>query len=399
MRLTRGICLLLVAAAAVAGCGDNGKEHSASDPDVSSLDSGNFPTEPRDLSTTRSPKAGPYLEAIRIANATPLVVEVDPKLSYQRFTYRSDRRSTPDSPPTLYSVSEDARFAEMAEGFIAGWETNGERRAVPALGRNAVLYALRFGTADQARTAGTRIAQRQAADFPGTSVTIEGFPQAKAKWSTDKRYLDTWLAQDTMLLGVHIEDPVSEPVDTEPLVEFTRTALTAQVDALRAYQPTPVSELDSLPVDIDGLLGRTLPLEEKHQPRNRFDVSWVAPAHAALHAEGRPGRVAAAFTDAGVDLVASAGARVYRARDEDGAIRLMTALAELESDTYKPAPSPSGMPGARCYELRDPKGSTASYPPICYLVFDRYVGRVQGTNAQELHQQTAAQYKLLAHDD
>ncbi|MBF6356196.1 hypothetical protein IU449_16880 [Nocardia higoensis] len=342
------------------------------------------------------PGAGHYLEAVRIADVTPLVVDIDPGYSFQRFRYQADRRNTPDSPPLLFSVSEEAQFADLADGFVAGWETNGERRARTLLGREATLYALRFETAAQAQAAGNRIADRQAADYPGDSLVLEGFTNARSKWSVDKRSLDTWLADDIMLIGVHIDDPVSEPADPAPLIEFTRQALTTQLEMLRDYRPTPVADLDSLPADTDGLLGRTLPFEDKDRSAGGVDRSWVGPAQAALHPESRPALAASAFTDAGVDLVASAGSRLYRARDADGAVRLMAALTRIEAERYLPAQAPPNMPDAQCYQVED-ESDNLTYPPFCYFAYGRIVSRVHGANTQELQQKTAAQYKLLAH--
>ncbi|WP_169333678.1 DUF7373 family lipoprotein [Nocardia higoensis] len=394
MRPLRRLALALAALAAVAGCGTSGGNTGVPEINVAALNSGNFPTVPWTVEAV--PGTGRYLEAIRIANVTPLVVDIDPRYSFQRHQYRADRRNTPDSPPILYSISDEANFAELAEGFVAGWQSNGERRAQPLLGREATLYTLRFETAAQAQTAAGRIADRQAADFPGEPVALEGFADARSKWSTSKRYLDTWLADGIMLIGVHIDDPVSEPADPAPLVDFTRRALSMQLEMLRDFQPTAVADLDSLPADTDGLLGRTLPIEDRDRPADGVDRSWVGPAHAALHPESRPAQASAAFTDAGVDLVAAAGSRLYRARDADGAIRLRAALARTEADRYLPAQAPPDMPDAQCYQVAD-ESDNLMYPPFCYIAYGRIVARVHGSNTQELHQKTAAQYKLLAH--
>jgi len=394
MRSLRCLGLTVAAIAVIAGCGTSDGNTIAPKIDVAALDSGNFPTEPRDIEVT--PETGNYLEAIRIADVTPLVVDIDPRYSHQRMGHRFDHRSTPDSPPLLFSISDEARFAELAEGFVAGWQSTGERRSRPLLGREATLYTLRFGTAAQARAAGDRIADRQAADYPGESIALEGFGDARSKWSVAKRFLDTWLAEDTMLIGVHIDDPVSEPADPAPLSEFTRQALTTQLEMLRDYQPTAVADLGALPADTDGLLGRTLPIEDEDRTADGHDRSWVGPAHAALHPQNHPAQAGAAFTDAGVDLVASAGSRLYRAGDTDGAVRLMAALTRLEADGYAPAQAPPNMPDALCYEVEDDSDSLY-HPPICYFTYGRIVSRVPGSNVQELHQKTAAQYKLLAH--
>ena len=82
MRSLRCLGLTVAAIAVIAGCGTSDGNTIAPKIDVAALDSGNFPTEPRDIEVT--PETGNYLEAIRIADVTPLVVDIDPRYSHQR---------------------------------------------------------------------------------------------------------------------------------------------------------------------------------------------------------------------------------------------------------------------------------------------------------------------------
>ncbi|MEV6337467.1 hypothetical protein AB0M12_22440 [Nocardia vinacea] len=397
MRLRPFLCVLVATAVAAttAGCGSDDHTTNTSTIDISKLDSGNYPIVPRDIEAIRTAKTGPALEAIRIGNSTPLPLDVDGRYSFQRLT-NTDRRVTPTSTPTIFSLS-DQEVAESTDGLIAGWDSSGERRKRLSLGRQANISLLRFSSAEQTEAAVRRLADRQSENLTGDSVQVPGFPQARAKWSVGKKYLDAWLTHDTMALYLHIEDPLSEPAELAPLTDFAQKYFKKQFEMLATYSPTPADRFGSLPIDVDGLLSRTLPLEEKERIDKNYDNSMVLPGQAALHFENLPGLTKAAFDDAGVDLVSFSSTRVFRARDAKSATRLLAAFADRDSDGYRKIDSPSNMPSAQCFDYKDTKTTTSRYPPVCFFAYDRYVARVTGHNPQELYQRTAAQYKLLAH--
>lgn len=393
MRVRYSLLLSLVTAAVTAttGCGDAQSPTPAVD--LSKLDSGNYQAVPRERQELRAPKYGPLLEAVRIGGATPLILESDDKFSFQRYS-SPERRVVPDSLPALYSMNA-AEFTELTQGFITGWTTSAERRKQPFLGRMLTVQTLRFTDASAAETAGRRLAERQAQNLPGESVSITGFPQARAKWSPTKKYVDAWLVHESLVLYVHMDDPVSEPAEPAPLIETVHAVLGNQVEALKSYTPTPVDQFGSLPIDVDGLLSRTLPLEDSQKAKG-YDQSTVLPGRAALHYETSPASSKIAFEDAGVDLVSYSGAQVYRARDSAGGARLMAAMIAQNSRGWQQVESPPGLPTVECFETKDKKVNSSRYPPTCFIPYDRFVARITGTNVQEMRQKAAAQYKLLA---
>ncbi|MBH0777546.1 DUF7373 family lipoprotein [Nocardia bovistercoris] len=388
----RHLFALCVATATVFAAGCSDPEASTPAVDISALDSGNYPTAPRDLAALRDPKYGPLREAVRIGATVPTFPEMDPRFTFQRLS-GPERRVIPGSPPALWSL-ESAEFAELTTGLVTGWTTSAERRASTFLGRQLTATVLRFTDAAAADTAGARLIERQARNAPGDTVAIPDHPSARAKFTPAKHYLDVWEARDSLLLWVHVDDPISEPVQAAPLAELARHTIDAMVDGLKSYTPTPADQLTSIPVDVDGMLGRTLP--PANVENAKFDRrSFVMPARAALHYVGRPANSKSAYDDAGVDLVAFSDARLYRAKDPDAAERLVAAfLAQLAEGT-KAIDPPSGLPTARCLAAKDDKRS-GTYPPSCLVVYERFVAVVSGGNPQEVHQKAAAQYKLLA---
>ncbi|MFC9892379.1 hypothetical protein ACFVMC_01680 [Nocardia sp. NPDC127579] len=397
MRIRRTLCLSIAALlTAVAGCGDDDSGPSTPDIDITTLNSGNYPIVPWNVEATRTPLSGPTVETIRIGAVMPVPFELDSKYIHQRLT-RADRTTVPGTDNTVRSLDKD-EFAAIAQGLVAGWATSAERRpgTQSSVGSSVSIELQRYSNADTAAAAATAFADRQALNLPGDTVEIPGFPRARAKWSISKRYLDAWLAHNDMVLHVHSEDPVNEPAEPQLLAEFTQKAFTRQIEMLAEYRPTPLDRIESLPLDTDGLLSRTLPLEER-QRINGSDQSRVLPTRAALHLELEPTLAAAAYSDAGVDLVAYANSRVYRARDHASAQRLIAGLIAIDNAGWSPIDSPPNMPGVQCFDTKDKKVSGARYAPACFLTYERYAARVSGQNIQELHQMAAAQYKLLAH--
>lgn len=392
VRFRNALTVIAVAVTLATGCGTDPAPETTLN--VAELDSGNYPSVPRDLAELRASQYGPLREAARIGAVTSLIIESDDRFPFQRLS-NPERRSVPggDAIRGQYSLS-DEEFAELAQGFSTGWQTSAERRSPVWLGRQVSLQILRYSDASAASAAGDRLAERQARNLPGESLRLADFAQAHVKWSPSQKYLDVWLAHDSLLLALHIDDPVSEPAEAAPLLEISHRILVDEIEALKSYAPTPIAEFDSIPVDVDGLLSRTLPLEDS-QKRMTYDQSMLLSARAALHYEIHPASSKAAFENSGVDLVSFSGGRVYRARDAAGAARLMAALIAQNSVGWKPMDRPPNMPMVECFGTEDKTMNVSWYPPVCFVPIGRFVARVTGKNPQELYQKAAAQYKLL----
>lgn len=399
MRIRPVLCVLAAALVASVSCGSDNESTNSPKYDVARLDSGNYPTTPRDVETMRNDNSGRLLEAARIGAVVPLAADIDGKFAFKTTIY-VDRRMTPHYlPPDSSGVNKPDEFNSLAPGFVAGWYTRGQRREGIALGSALEMRTLRFETSDQARAAADRIADNLDASAPGDRVAIPGFPGARAKWSLEKRRVEALLVQDTLLLIVRVEDPVSEPADPAPLAELGHRAFTKMLDGLKNYTPTPLDQLRSLPIDVDGMLRRTLPLEDKSQFTADTDPSMVLTRQAWLHSAHYPNPTKAAYADAGVDLIAVSGVTLYRTRDAASSERLIAGLIGPEADEFKALDSPPNMPGVQCFDRRDPKASSSRYQPHCYLAFGRYVATIGGDNPQHVYQQVAAQYKILASEE
>ncbi|MEU4598261.1 hypothetical protein [Nocardia sp. NPDC023988] len=394
MRLNVRLFAAVVAVGTVVtACGSDTVVQPVPTVDLNQLDTGNYQSTPRDPGVARADDTGEALEAIRLGAAVPLPYDVDPSYGFQRLN-TPQVRTTSKIRGSMTKIDEEA-FPEVTKGLIVGWKTSGERRIQPFLGRQAWIYVYRFGTADEAATAARQISEKQQEKNPGSSVEIPGFPGARSNWAGYA--VDSWLSQDAMVYGVRLEDPMTEPPDAIAAIEFIKKAYIKIDEMLDSYTPTPEEKMAELLIDTDEMLSRTLPSSRDNWV-GPLPEGAVEPAQASLIRDKRPGTTKPAFIDAGVDLVSNEGsvARVYRAKDSDAAQRLLIALTEPQTDVLKAVEGPRSLPGAKCFDRRDPKASATSHPPVCYVTFDRYLARTTSYNIQDLYQRTAAQYRLLA---
>ncbi len=382
---------------ATSACGSDSDTAGPNTPaiDISKLDTGNYPTTPADIEQTRNYEAAVLREAIRIGNAMPLVMDVDNRFIFEPHQYFNRWFSSKFSPSFSGSGVNGEDFNSVAPGLVVGWYTYGQRREEFDIGRSVAIYTLRFSNADQAAAAARTLADRSV----GEALQIPGYPAARttyrAKTELGTPAMYTWLTKGDLVLHVRIDDPISTPFDPVPLADITRRAFDKQIEMLKNYAPTPADQIAALPLDVDGLLSRTLPLEKDNMPVDGSNPSAVYPKQAALHPENYPNLAKAAFDDAGVDYVAVGGAHIYRTRDAAGATRLLAAIETQVAAKYDKIDSPPNLPTAHCF---DTKAGTASwsYPPMCLVPIDRYVAQIHGSNVQDMYQRAAAQYKLLS---
>ncbi|MEV6062012.1 hypothetical protein AB0L62_18580 [Nocardia asteroides] len=361
---------------------------------MSQLETGNYQSVPRDANEAKPDQSGLAIEASRLGAAMPIPYDVDQSYGFQTQS-NSRLRVTPTIPISLSRV-EPEEFRELTPGLIAGWSTSGHRRLNPTVGRQAFLYNLRFKTPGEAESAMNKIIaeQQRLPSQHNKIVSIAGFPTAQSNW--DVTELDSWMVHGSMVLGVRVVDLLGGPPSPDPSAEFTAKAYAKMIEMVAEYTPTPLSDMDKLPVDIDHMLSRTLP-GDKDEMIDGVSNGAVEPVQAAIARDHRPGTTKPAFSDAGVDLVSSEGrTTVYRAKSPAAALQLMDALLAPNMDYRKPIDTPRNLPIAKCFEAKDSKGPAYIDRPVCFVAFDRYLAQVQGSKIQDLHQRTAAQYKLLA---
>jgi len=390
---------LLTLGFALAACGgSDAATPSAPAVDVTKLDSGNYPTTAVDLEPSRVPTSGALREAIRIGAATPIASQFDPRFIFAT-GFGGGRHITAVDPPYFSgSGIESTDFNTVVPGVVAGWDSSANRRDQLYAGREVSTITLRFSTPDQAKFAATELSNRT----PSSAYQIPSYPDSLAKLEvkTDPlrlQHLRAWLVRGDMLLSIDVTDPIGLPYDPAADAEVVRKYFDKQLELLRTYTPTPLNEIDKLPLDTEGLLGHVLPTEAAKRPKKGTSSSAAYPLQAVLHLEEHPAIMVPAYTDAGVDLVAFDTGSVYRTRDEAAAGRFRAALDnETTSDTdYMKVDGPPNLPVVHCFNAKPEVKYASDAPPTCHGVIGRYVFGVSGTNLQDVYQRAAAQYKLL----
>ncbi|MFE7720435.1 hypothetical protein ACFU44_15500 [Nocardia rhizosphaerihabitans] len=360
--------------------------------DLSQLDHGNYQSTPWDPNTAKPDDTGLAIEAIRLGASLPIPYDIDPSFEFQGQTNHIPRVS-PRIPETLPFVDEK-EFADSTPGLIAGWKSEGHRRKSPTAGQAAYLSAFAFESSANAEMARNSFIEKQRVSDRYRPVEIPGFPTAGGNW--DGMYLNSWMAHGRFTLGVRVIDHLNVTGEPKSATEFAAKAYTKIIEMMTQYTPTPEGDRAGLSIDIDGMLSRTLP-GDKDSWQSGVPEGAVEPVQAALARDNSPGTTKPSLIEAGVDLISSDSyARVYRAKDADAAQRLMVDLLEPDTTYRKQVEPPRNLPSAKCFEPTDEKVPAYAKSMTCFVTIDRYLARVEALTVQNLHQRTAAQYRLLA---
>ncbi|WP_328390976.1 DUF7373 family lipoprotein [Nocardia sp. NBC_00416] len=368
-----------MAALLAVSCGIGGEEN-AGEPgiDVAALQTGNYRTTPRTPEQLRTPANIDIQEALRLGEHVPLIMDTSPTLVFTRVKYQK-KHFTRFDPPDLVPD-----FATAATGFVAGWETIGQRREDELQGRAVDLTVMRFATPAQASGAAKALADGiwHSRYPPVGTIPIPGYADA---YGQARQYgaISAAAARDEFVLWAYIGAGVDIPPNPADLTGLAAEVFDSQFASLRDYAPTPEAELADLPVDRDGILTYALP------PSDGVAEAVMSP-RTALHLIQRPDLTGRAFEDARVDLVVHGETEIYRAGDARAADRLHAYFVSQLGSEYRPVDNPPGLPDAHCVDDPD---TTASLK--CLFTVGRYSVIVAGTQIQDLHQRVSAQYKLL----
>lgn len=400
MRKLRVSSALVTLGLVLGACGDSSDAAAPPAPkiDIATLASGNYPTTPVDSESTRVPTSGALREAIRIGAATPAPFQYDPRFVFAN-GFAGGRHITPVDPPYFPGAGIEGKDLEATiPGLVAGWESSGDRRDESNAGRTVDTITVRFQTADQAKHAAAELSNRT----PGSVYSIPSYSDALAKLEPKPtpmpvQNLRAWLPRGDMLYFIEVADWLGLPYDPAADAAVAQKFFDKQIEMLRSSTPTPLSDIDKLPLDTEGLLSRTLPTEAEKRSKTSTRGAAVYPAQAALHLEEHPASASAAYTDAGLDYVSLDIGVVSRTRDEAAAARFHAWLdSEFSSNTtYVKADAPPNMPTFTCFGIDSKSPTSFLSMPTCQGTIGRYVIGASASSLQDAQQRIAAQYKLL----
>ncbi len=384
----------MCAVAVSAGCqtsgggGASNDTPSAGSPPTSSsaaattLDTGNFPTKPRQPLGTAGPD-GSMIEAQRMADFVTGPWEVDPTL-----TGRYSIGAAIVDPAQLAKVS----FKEITDAFKKHDYINGFASSRQAEGQTILANAvLRFGTPEDAAAAANDMAEAARTMWvltpPVEDAVIPGHPETQATryTVTERDSGRRWSNVHAFTAhGPYVLLQTSESTDGfDKAIELVGKTLDAQVPLIDQFPATDPAKFADLPRDPTGLLARTLPA-----PNTLAILNATYGRRAVLHFQDNPVSSSTLFDETGMDTATFGLTNLYQARDAAGATKIAQTFVDEIGAAGQPTDAVKNLDSSKCVKL-----ATAGF--YCTVAADRFAVESSATQLAAAHQQLAAQYEMV----
>jgi len=363
--------------------------------DLSTLDVGNFQTVPEHLGNAENERRARIRESQRLGDHVALPFEADPSYTQDAWSLLPHVVLDQDA---LGSLVINDTFDEVAEDLVAGWVNAWSTEAdQDGKSRTMNIAVLMFPDAATAAEVGPVLEYDDFTYNPGNEpVTIAKYPVSKAHWRPTVSSIGSWTVHDRYVVFVKVDDQLSAP-DLPALTSQVEKILEVQLPLLDEFEPTPAEQLRRIPLDPEGLLGRTLPTDPSAPIRADSDGLYTGRAILSL-LQAEPGDLDM-LREHDIDLVSFGDAVVFRSKNAESA----AALWQRWRPSTDPTPEqrivepPSGLgENVECYaDLQISEGNERILGQLCVLQVDRYVVQAYARQLQELHQKISAQYALL----
>jgi hypothetical protein len=400
--------LATLIATAVLGCSTTTNGAAVTTPptaagsvNVAMLDPGRFPTTPAPPAGTAG-SAGRRVEGQRMAAYTIGPWQADPALTARL----SNDVAVVENYDQLGST---VLWAWVAGGawslpFVVGFMSQRTSTAGPPKSlRNAIL---RFGD-DRSATAAAQGFFDKAMAFPRVgdimpvvteperAVPVPGHPDSHGALITyqEGAQRDQELIVATSRGPYVLVQVVHCANGADCAAQLAAHTLDLQIPLIDTFAPTDPSQFATLPLDPTGLVARTLPLP----PDEATSTSGAAyPPAGALHLENDPAAIGPALTAAKVDYVSVNLSTVYQAATPEAAQKLLQVYGDTIAATKaaQAADSVPGLPQSRCTRIPGAGGLVPHH--WCLATVGRYMIKTVARQLDTAHQQTAAQYRMLA---
>jgi len=389
--MIRRSALVIASAALLAGCSSTVDGTPVADPSgLPKPETGSYATAPRTIAPS-SQSDGEALEGYRMAATVPYLHEIDQTMHFRGRLRTGARTSIQLGVKNLFGQSVADAVAAKSEAWIsvrAGDKAQGAKYDPKNKERSVIVAVLRTASpADAAAAVGPAL-RTVDKDSSGKDETakvetrIPGYDAAVAYTQTDQ-YSGTatiaFTAYKQYVIGVTGNFSVDQ----------IRAYFDRQTKALDGFQPTPVDKMSTLQRDADGIAKLTL-------APSKGDGGFTLPVRSAVLNQTDVARSVKTFADAGVDVIASGGSGVYRAKDAAGAKHVVdefaaenrAAFTKVEEEKVK------GAPGAVCltYPIYDGATSKITW---CAVPVGRYVAEFSSPQRQEALQGIGAAYTIL----
>ncbi|MGW4246851.1 DUF7373 family lipoprotein [Nocardia sp. NPDC004722] len=389
--------VLAVSVLASAGCGSESHAAENKTVDLSKLDTGSYPTKPKDATTSDPGKRGRMLEALRLGNILPLGSDIDPALVRNG----SGTHAFVEANSFNKYLNVD-HFVDDARGFIAGFATSARPSEDASLGYTLTNAVMIFDSETSATAAAAALAHSGFALKAGTEVgplQSSQHPAAQIIWAPAEQRLGSWYPSGKFVVftmvdqveNVSVEQAFGVAPEPAPLA-LADKAIDVTIDRLKNFQPTSPDKLTGLPLDPDGMVRLTLPSPAGDLGGDGFP--GAVDQHGIMHWMGDTVFYKALFDKTGVDRVSDGAGFLVRAKDEASARAFTDGVSTARFQQL--IDPPAELPSARCVKYHGPDENAA--PFHCYVAYGRYSATVWAMQQQDAYQRISAQYAILAND-
>lgn len=372
--------------------------------DVSALDTGTYPTDPRPPFGTATQENILQIEGQRMAQFIVVPFEVDEDLT------KAGMPTMVITGPSNVRLVLDRSAADvpankaMVGGYVATASTPPESlRAGTKRALNNMV--VRYLTPADATAAAKQMADATAANTKGRIGTLPGLPGTitVSHDSTDGKVLMAFTPRNNYVLYQWYETTPAQQDRLEPTI---RTAVEKQSALIDKFPATPTKAEAAArgitgptrpQMDQNHVLIYALPYseEELKNPQSgipRGSIQAVYGPRGMAHQSSDPVTDFNVLTEVGSTANAVDKSTVYRASTPEGATKIVdTFLASNRNAGWTDAGSPPGLPSAKC--------QTNSTVFFCIVQKGRYVGSVSAREKKDAFQQISAQYVIFTKAD
>lgn len=328
-------------------------------------------------------------EGLRMAGTMPLLSDIEPALHFGGDLTAGTMQSGTRSIALTYGESAGKALVATEAGVTASARADslGAKAEPGKPSRSAVVGVLRLPTPEAAAAAvSPGLLAGEEAVFGVKSPAkvpsaIPGYPAAVA-------YTQAWTATTSFVAFLaHRQFVIAVYSNWSP--DQVKSYFDRQIKGLEGFVPTAADKFSTLPLDASGVAKLTLPSGGKFN-------GYSADANIVVRNQTDVTRSVKTFADAGVDVVASAGSSIYRARDAKGAQHVADEFRKETTETYPSSSSESvnGVPGGTCITYAGYEGATEK-TTYCFVAVGRYLAEVSSKQRQQAIQALGASYLII----
>lgn len=377
---------------AVAGSGgDQPTVDTAAAVDLTALDTGDYPTEPRDKPFKTTAENINSVEAQRLAEYTVLPFEVDPDLTDTTMSQVTvvTAGTTGGVDKVLNDSAEKIphEFDRVLYGFHTQASKLKENNQSPL--ELVRLASLRFPDNASANAAAEALEQFWTENYSRTSGKIDVLPKTIVSTKGPQSMASMTVHNDflifTWLMGA--------PDGLDWLTTTTAKLVAEQSKMLDKFPAADLNDPSTWPeMDQNNIMKYAMDTQSGGMGYNGI-YSPRGIAHTALH----PKLSFDLLTEAGSQYNAGGGSEVYRAKDNIGAESIFEGLTDAHRsiDGFTEESVPQGLEDTDTLCQTHPlKAGT-----YCLTVVGRYVALWAAADPTEAHQHISAQYAILQQAD